>query len=133
LVNIVHYIEISLSIGSKANYTGDGPTARTNSLELNGFVISKFMHRYYIVQVNANVLRNKFPNNAINIGDEVIKINDMYCEHVRNIKKLIETEQVRTIMLKKGFGENRYTVTINETASINGTIDDGKSLLYILH
>jgi len=124
-INFVCYIEISLSIGSNANYAGDGPTARTNSLELNGFVISKFMHRYYIVQVNATVLRIKFPNNVINIGDEVIKVNDMYCEHVRNIKKLTETEQVRTIILKKGFGENRYTVTINETSIINGTIDDG--------
>jgi len=80
------YTEITLLIGSVANYAGDGPRTRISSLELNGIEISKFAQRFYVNQINVTVLRNKFPNDAINIGDEVVKINDSYCEHIRNIK-----------------------------------------------
>jgi len=95
-------------------------------LELNGLVISKFRQRYYVVQINSNVLNSKFPNTVINIGDEVVKINDIYCEHIGNITKLIETEKIRSVMLRKGFGENAYTVTINDSTMVEKPLENGK-------
>jgi len=129
----VFYIEISLLIGSSANFAGDGPMTRTNSLELNGLVISKIRLRYYVVQINANVLTMKFPNTVISIGDEVIKINDVYCEHIGNITKLIETKKIRSIMIRKGFGANTFTVTIHDITMVNEPLENGKCTKYSIN
>ena len=85
---LFRYCDISLLIGSSSNYAGDGPINRTNSLQLNGFKIVKIMPRFHISEINAELLSIKFPNNIINIGDEVVKLNNMYCEHIGNITKI---------------------------------------------
>ena len=88
---------------------GDGPKKRINSLLLNGFKIQCTKSRYYISEVNDNVLREHFPENHIHIGDEVIKLNNEYCEHLRNVTKYIETTRVESLNLRNvGTGED-YT------------------------
>jgi len=72
--------DISLLKGSAANYGGDGPTRRYGSLILNGLHIVKIACRYYV-----DVFRNRFPHSAIKVGDEVIKINQFYCEHLGHL------------------------------------------------
>jgi len=94
------YRDISLLIGSTANYAGDGPVTRTNSLEVNGFIITRINLRFYVTEINRNVLDTIFPVSSICIGDEVMKLNDIYCEHIRNVTKYLETSQIRCITLK---------------------------------
>jgi len=96
----VFYIDISLLIGSTSNYAGDGPTERVNSLDFNGFKVSKNGFRYYITHINETVLQTRFPHNNIHVGDEAIQLNGMYCQHIQNVAKYIETTDVNCISLK---------------------------------
>ena len=70
--------EISLLIGSTANVAGDGPQIRANSLHLNGFKICRMEFRYYISEIKEDILNERFRNNHIQVGDEVIKVNDEF-------------------------------------------------------
>ena len=42
-----------------------------SSLLLNGISISNIESKYYISEINQEILARKFPNNSIHIGDEV--------------------------------------------------------------
>ena len=110
--------DISLLIGSKANVAGDGPKVRINSLELNGFKIRCVKFRYYISEINEVVLREHFADNHIQIGDEVIKVNNEYCEHLRNVTKYIETTSVHCIHLRHVRTGEYYTETETIVTSI---------------
>jgi len=109
----VYTLDISLSIGSTANYAGDGPTTTTQAVDLNGFTVTKIALRYYIVTKNHHILGIKFPNNSIKIGDEVISLNDMYCEHIRNVRKYIERTKIHTIKLRSITTQQIYTETMH--------------------
>jgi len=50
-----------------------------------------------------------FLNNSIRIGDEVMKLNEIYCEHIGNVAKYIETTQLRSISLRNTLTQNCYT------------------------
>ena len=106
--------DISLLIGSCANYAGDGPTKRINSLQLNGFKILKTGSRFYIDEINDAVLLTKYNTNAIHVGDEVIKLNDVYCEHIGNVRKYIETTQITKIYLRNKVSGICYTQSMQD-------------------
>jgi len=108
------YNEISLLIGSTANFAGDGPR-RVDSLELNGFKIWKNSLRFYITELNENLLRAKFSNNSIQVGDEVLKLNGFYCEHLRNVTKYVETTIIHSMQLRKRITGIYYDVAQQNT------------------
>ena len=54
-----------------ANYAGDGPTKRVDSLILNGIEIKKIKSRFYITAINNTILCQKFPDNIVHVGNEV--------------------------------------------------------------
>lgn len=91
--------DISRLIGSAANYAGDGPTKR--------YGIIKVSSRYYVDEIYDNIFRNRFPLSAIKVGDEVIKINQFYCEHLGHLSKYIEKTPITHIiqMISKVTGE----------------------------
>jgi len=100
---------VSLLKGSSANYAGDGPTRRYGCLNLNGIYVVKISSRYYVEEIYHNVIMDRFPSNSIKIGDEVIKVNQFYCEHLGNVSKYIEKTHIRYLELKsKLTGENYY-------------------------
>ena len=94
------------------------PGIRANSLELNGFKIRCVKFRYYISEINEEVLRQHFADNHIQIGDEVIKVNNEYCEHLRNVTKYIETTSVHCIHLRHVRTGEYYTETETIVTSI---------------
>ena len=94
------YFEVSLLVGSQANYAGDGPSRQDRSRRLNGISAIRSNFNYYVATIDENILSAKFPGNDIRIGDEIIKINDMYCESFRNIQSYIENNSVRNITLR---------------------------------
>jgi len=108
------YSDISLLIGSSSNYAGDGPKVRINSLELNGFKVEKSIFRYFVKEKNNYVLTSKFPGNSINIGDEIIQLNNLYCEHIGNVFKYIETTDIQHIQIKCKTTEQQYEILSNE-------------------
>jgi len=98
--------DISRLLGCAANYAGDGPTRRYGILQLNGIHIVKIPPRFYVDQIYQDVFSNRFPQSAIKVGDEVIKINQFYCEHLGNVSKYIEKTLVTSIQLRsKATGE----------------------------
>jgi len=80
-------------------------TKRFNSFDVNGIKIlkttSNSARRFFIGEVNETTLEKRIPNNSIDVGDEVIQINNSYCEHIGNVSKYIETTHIKTIQLKK--------------------------------
>ena len=120
--------DISLLIGSGANYAGDGPTKRINSLHLNGFKIKKTDSRFYIEEINDAVLFTKYNTNAIHVGDEVIKLNDVYCEHIGNVRKYIETTKITMIYLRNKDSGICYAETMHDE-SIPQQISNDESTL----
>ena len=48
------------------------PNKRIDSLERNGFKISRIATRYFISSVDVNTLERKFADSSIQVGDEVI-------------------------------------------------------------
>jgi len=116
------FIEISLLIGSTANYAGDGPTRKDNCLSLNGIYIIKRSTRYHIEDINQDVLRRKFANCSININDEVIKVNQFYCEHLGNVAKYIERTPVRYLQLRNVITGQTYSEQANETIHMEETL-----------
>jgi hypothetical protein len=48
--------------------------SKLNSLLLNGISISNIDSKYYVSEVNQEILSRKFPNNSIQVGDEVNNI-----------------------------------------------------------
>jgi len=54
-------------------------------------------------------LNIRFPNNNIRLRDEVISLNDIYCEHIRNVTKFIETTHIYKICLKHSLTQIVYT------------------------
>jgi len=117
------YCEISLLIGSSSNYAGDGPKTRINSLDLNGIKIVKSSLRYYITEINKYILDSIFPNNNINIGDEVIQLNYVYCEHIGNVTKYTETNEIRHIQLRSKICGQQFDVVINQNGLPNTSIE----------
>jgi len=117
----VYTLEISLSIGSTANYAGDGPTTTAQNVDLNGFTVTKIALRYYIVTKNHHILGIKFPNNSIKIGDEVISLNDMYCEHIRNVRKYIEMTHIHSIKLGSITTQQIYTESMHVQGGTENT------------
>ena len=73
---------------------------RVNSLHFNGISMRCIESRYHISEINDDVLREHFPHNRIHIGDEVIKLNNEYCEHLRNVMKYIETTRIQSLNLR---------------------------------
>ena len=59
-----HSKEVAQVIGS--------PNKRIDSLERNGFKISRIATRYFISAVDVNTLERKFADSSIQVGDEVI-------------------------------------------------------------
>ena len=91
---------------------------RINSLQLNGFKVQCVESRYYISEVNDDVLREHFPENHIHIGDEVIKLNNEYCEHLRNVTKYIETTRVESLNLRSAATGEQYGETIRTSTEM---------------
>jgi len=116
------FIEISLLIGSTANYAGDGPTRKYNCLTLNGIHIIKRSSRYHVEDINQDVLREKFANCSININDEVIKVNEYYCEHLGNVAKYIEKTPVRYLQLRNAITGRTYSEQANDTVHMEETL-----------
>jgi len=94
------YQEISLLIGSSSNFAGDGPKTRVNSLELNGVKIVKTLLKYYVAEVRIAIFRKLFPHDSIQVGDEVIQLNNTYCEHIGNVSKYSETNNIYHIQIR---------------------------------
>jgi len=121
-----YHVDISLLVGSTANYAGDGPTVRSDSMLLNGLKIQKISMRYFVADINVYVLRAIFPNNNVKLGDEVISLNDIYCEHIRNVTKFIETTQISKICLKSALTQILYTeekVQVNPVSLTQSTFE----------
>jgi len=78
-----------------------GVTKRFNSLNVNGIKILKSASRFYVSEINEAILTEKMPTEDIVVGDEVIQINNLFCEHIRNVSKYIETNHISSIQLKK--------------------------------
>ena len=104
-------LNISLLIGCSSNYAGDGPVTRTDSLQLNGFKIARIMLRYHISEINTELLSYIFSNNNINIGDEVIQLNNLYCEHIGNVTKYIESTIIHNIQIRSSINGCIYVLT----------------------
>ena len=103
-------LNISLLIGCSSNYAGDGPVTRTDSLQLNGFKIARIMLRYHISEINTELLSYIFSNNNINIGDEVIQLNNLYCEHIGNVTKYIESTIIHNIQIRSSINGCIYVL-----------------------
>jgi len=123
------YREISRQIGSTANYAGDGPPKRFNSLNINGLKICKVGSRFHVADVNQHVLRSKFTNHIIHIGDEIIKLNEMYSEHLGNVTKYIESTQIQSMQLRNKISGNCYNVVTHQETSANVGISTEKMCL----
>ena len=67
----------TLSIQETVARTSAEIASKLNSLLLNGIRISKIDSKYYVSEVNQEILSRKFPNNSIQVGDEV-KIYTLY-------------------------------------------------------
>lgn len=83
------------------NAEADAGLKRFNSLNVNGIKILKVASRFYVSEINEAILTKKIPTENIAVGDEVIQINNLYCEHIRNVCKYIETTHISSIQLKK--------------------------------
>ena len=59
------------------------------------------MQRFFVVEVNEVTLQKKGASNNVEVGDEVIQVNNLYCEHIRNVTKYIETTHISSIKLRK--------------------------------
>jgi len=91
-------------------------TRRYGCLALNGLYVSKQSFRYFVEEINETVFRNKFRDSPIQIGDEVIKVNNLYCEHLGNVGKYLETTNISSLqMISKVTGE----VYVDEDASVH--------------
>ena len=114
------YHAISLLIGSSSNYAGDGPTRRYNCLRLNGFYVEKRQGRFYVDEMFDDVLWNKFHAYAIKVGDEVIQLNNIYCEHLGTVAKYMGNYRIKSIQLRsKESGNCYYEQEVeNETETI---------------
>ena len=109
------YYNISLLIGSKANYAGDGPKRIENSFYGNGFKICCMESRYYISEVDENILAWNYPCNDIQIGDEVIKLNDTPCENLQNVQKYIKNNEIQCLNLRSIRTNQYYTERMART------------------
>ena len=67
----------TLSIQETVARTSAEIASKLNSLLLNGIRISKIDSKYYVSEVNQEILSRKFPNNSIQVGDEM-KIYTLY-------------------------------------------------------
>jgi hypothetical protein len=99
-LRVRNYVDVSLLIGSSANYAGDGPSRQERSRRLNGISALRSHANYHVATIDEDILRAKFPENDIRVGDEIIKINDMYCESFRNVQSYIENNSIRNITLR---------------------------------
>jgi len=126
--NNIHFMDISLTIGSGANFAGDGHPNNTNTKIQNGFRVCKIALRYYVSEKNHCILGLKFPNNSIKIGDEVISLNDKYCEHIRNVRKYIETIDIRTITLRSTTTQYIYTERMRDQLTAEEPIELNTSI-----
>ena len=110
---------------------------RSNSLHLNGFKIHRVEFRYYISEINEDVLREHFPHNHIQVGDEVIKVNNEYCEHLSNITKYIETTRIQSLNLMSVTTREYYTeimaASIATTPQSSCVSTKGMYMQYINH
>ena len=91
---------------------------RVNSLHFNGIKIRCIESRYHISEINDDVLREHFPHNRIHIGDEVIKLNNEYCEHLRNVMKYIETTRIQSLNLRSARTGEDYAETAVTSSEI---------------
>jgi len=66
---------------------------------LNGLYVVKKSFRYFVEEIYDAVFRDKFPNSRMKVGDEVIKINQFYCEHLGNVEKYIEKTAIRSLQM----------------------------------
>ena len=119
-INIqLRLLDISLLIGCSSNYAGDGPVTRTDSLQLNGFKIARIMLKYHISEINAELLRYIFSNNNINIGDEVVQLNNLYCEHIGNVTKYIESTIIHNIQIRSSINGCIYVLTSRDRVQMS--------------
>ena len=78
------------------------------SLILNGLYIEKRQGKFYVDEIHDEVLRNKFSNYAIKVGDEVIQLNGIYCEHMGAVTKYVENNRIKNIQLRNRSDGNSY-------------------------
>jgi len=116
--------EISRLIGSGANYAGDGPTRRYGSLNLNGIHITKIASKYYVDEIYGAVFRDRYPRSAIKVGDEVIKINRIYCEHLGHVGKYIEKTPIKLLQMKTKLTGEYFVEEVSnaELLNLNSTL-----------
>ena len=116
---LLRFLDISLLIGCSSNNAGDGPVTRRDSLQLNGFKIARIMLRYHISEINVELLSYIFSYNNINIGDEVVQLNILYCEHIGNGTKYIESTIIHNIQIRSSITGCIYVLTSRDRAEIS--------------
>ena len=99
--------------------TRNRPRKISNSIHLNGFDICCIKSRYYISEIDENILALNFPSHSITIGDEVIKVNDTYCEHLRFVKKYIGSTKILSLNMRSITTNQYYTVTMTRGMNEN--------------
>ena len=78
------------------------------SLILNGLYIEKRQGKFYVDEIHDEVLRNKFSIYAIKVGDEVIQLNGINCEHMGAVTKYVEKNSIKNIQLRSMDDGNCY-------------------------
>ena len=53
---------------------------------------------------------DKFRTHGIKVGDEVIQVNNIYCEHLGAVAKYVESNRIKNIQLKCQDSGNYYVV-----------------------
>ena len=106
----------------------------SKTLKLNGLHIAKKQTKFFIDEIYDDVLRKKFQAYRIKVGDEVIVINNIYCEHLRTVTKYVETNCIKNMRLKCKYSGLYYseeehiqlTEIINLGSTYAATNENGK-------
>jgi len=63
------------------------------------FIHSEKSFRYFVDEIHDTIFINKFPHSRVKVGDEVIKINEFYCQHLGNVGKYIENTAINYLQV----------------------------------
>ena len=72
------------------------------------------MLRYHISEINVELLNYLFSNNNINIGDEVVQLNNLYC-----VTKYIESTIIHNIQIRSSITGSIYILTSRDRAEMS--------------
>ena len=78
------------------------------TLRLNGLHIEKRQGKFYVNEICEEVLSSKFRSSSIEVGDEVIQLNTVYCEHLGAVTNYVEKNRIKNIQLRSKVNGNCY-------------------------